>query len=86
MITQFIIDSISGVLTGLLALLPLWEFPATATRSVAAEIGQKAAWGNGYFPLTHLMIAVGIFVGFRSFGAIWTVIVWIYDRIPLKFT
>ncbi|MCW3038203.1 MAG: hypothetical protein JWM31_108 [Solirubrobacterales bacterium] len=86
MIVKWVFDAVAAVLTGLLSLIPAWAMPAQATANTAQTFGSMFAWANGYAPIFHILAAVGVVLGFQVLVSGWTVLVWVYDRIPFKAT
>lgn len=86
MIVKWLFDVVAAVLTGLLSLVPTWAMPAQATANTAQSFGSMFAWANGYAPVFHVLAGVGVLLGFQLLVTGWHVVVWVYDRIPLKAT
>lgn len=85
MIPDLFMSLISTVLTGALSLVPEWEFPSSWAGG-AASLGSSAGSVNGIFPVVTLAVVCGALLLLRMLLFAWDLIVFVYDRIPLKFT
>lgn len=85
MISDAVIGLVVGLLRGLLALIPGWEPPPDAG-DFGVQAGGVVGMLSGYFPITALVVAIGLIYGFRIVMTVWTALVFVYDRLPFKAT
>lgn len=85
MILNWCVKAVVAILTGVLDLIPSWSLPPSLTSS-AADIGTALGNVNGVFPIADIAIALGIVVAGRTFLFAWSLIVFVYDRLPFKAT
>lgn len=85
MITDALIGFCSGIVRVVILLLPAWSPPST-----------EGGWGtvaggvvgilSGYFPIVTLVACIGFVFIVKILASVWQAVVFIYDRVPLKFT
>jgi len=85
-----IIDSVLGLIVnlirGLFDLIPVWSPDLGSLNVSFHRVGQAAGILNGYFPIAVLAIGLGIIFAARLIIAAWYLLVWIYEKLPLKAT
>ena len=86
MVVDAIVNIVLGLLNSLIGLIPAWEVPAALTESFGPNFAGMVAWANGYFPMFDLAICLGIIIGVQGVLFVVRLVVFIYDRIPLKAT
>ncbi len=82
---DLIFTALFGLLGGLVALIPEWEVPASIT-GAAADLGATLGGLNGVVPIATLGAALVAVIGFRVFILAFDLVVWVYGKIPAKFT
>lgn len=85
MIFDAIMTVLTGLLTGLLALLPAYVLPSDF-EEVGAALGNALSSAGIYFPIGTLGLCIAAVVGARVFVSIVAVIAWVYEKIPGKLT
>lgn len=86
MITDVFITVLVGLFGGILAALPEYTLPPELTQDFPVDVATYVSWANGYFPVYHAGIALGVLLGVRLLMTAWTVVVWVYEKFPFKFT
>ncbi len=85
MIVDALIGFCVGILRVLVELLPTWS-PPTEPGSFGTSAGGMVGMLSGYFPILTLAVCLGVVFGVKILASVWQAVVFIYDRVPLKFT
>lgn len=84
MIFDAIIQLVIGIFTGILGLLPGYEVPDFG--DFGSMVGSGLGVAGVFFPVPVLGWCLVTILGFRVFMVAWSVVVWIYDKLPFKFS
>lgn len=85
MIIDALVRIVFGILTGFLGLFPAYALPGSMT-SLGQRLGNAVSTANGIFPVQTLGICIGVMLGAHLFILLWALVVWVYTKIPAKFT
>ena len=85
MILDLLVKAVVTIFTGLLGLVPAYS-PDSTFSTAGASLGATVSAANGVFPVVTLGACIGALVLARLFLVGWELVVFIYDRIPGKFT
>ncbi len=80
MVIEALIDTIVGIVRGLLSLVPMWAPDADALDTGGMTVGSFASAMNGYFPVTVLGVCLGLVFGFKAVLWVWRIAVFIYHQ------
>lgn len=86
MILDAIALLLKAVVNGFLGMLPSFGIPGGLTglaSAVANGLGTLGAFG---FPVGALGISIGAYLAVEVFVNLWSLIVWVYAKVPFKFT
>lgn len=86
MIVDAILGAFVNVLRGFFDLVPAWSPDLGSLNTTFYTIGHSASVLNGYFPVAAIAVGLGLVFAARLFWFAWIVVVWIYDKIPMKAT
>lgn len=86
MIIDILVGLVVNLLRSLILGVPAWTPDTGSFTSSFYQIGTMASILNGYFPVVALGAGIVLTFGIRVIYAVWVVIVFVYDRFPLKFT
>lgn len=84
-LVDLIFAAMFGLLGGVLSLIPEYELPSSVL-SAFEGFGSALGGMNGVVPVGTLGAALVAVVGFRLFLLVWDLVVFVYGKIPLKFT
>lgn len=84
MIVTFLIQLVSGLVSGLLGLVPAWNIDTSVMSSFTADIGGLIGRVNGYVPSVLLMACLGLLLVVKLALLAWRVCVFVYSMIPLN--
>jgi hypothetical protein len=84
-ILDLIIKAVVGIFTGILALLPDVTLPSSVT-AWSSSIGSGFGAANAFFPLTTLGLCIAAVIAVRLLLSAYSLVVWLYEKIPFKFT
>ena len=82
---DLIFMALFGLLGGLVALIPEWDMPGSISTAFA-DLGGTLGSLNGVVPIATLGAALGALIAFRVFIMAFDLVVWVYGKIPAKFT
>ncbi|MGY2704846.1 hypothetical protein [Nocardioides sp. HB32] len=85
MILDKIMVTLTAVLNSILGLFPAWALPFDPA-SIADPIAQAVQVANGFFPVTTLGACISAVAGLWVVLNGWSVVVWLYNKFPGKFT
>lgn len=85
MILDAIIGLLVSFLTAVFSLFPAYSLPGSMT-ALGSSIGSALNGAGQFFPIGTLGICIGAIVGARVFILGWALVVWLYTKIPAKFT
>lgn len=85
MIVDFLMKGVIGLLTGVLDLVPSYSLPDSVT-GAGATIGGGIGQIDGIIPVVTIGLCLAVILAFRLFLFAWSIIVFVYDRFPLKAT
>lgn len=85
MITDAIVETLMGVLTGVLGLMPAYSLPAQID-DLGATLGGPVAGINGVFPIVTLGSGLAALIAVRLFLYLVAVVQWVYELVPFKAT
>lgn len=80
MITDFLLETLAGIILGLLTPLPKHTIDMGGLAGSASDVGATAAALNGYAPIASLGIALSVLLGLKLALLSWQAIVWIYHQ------
>ncbi len=86
MVLDFLLGALLAVLNGVLGLVPAWSPPTVDPSSGVGGALAFVAWGNRFFPVRHVFLALGVVLSFSLFVSLWVGVVYVYRLIPFKFT
>ena len=86
MIFDAIIGVFTSVLKTVLGLIPDWAPPAGQFAAFGRVLGASFAQVQHYIPIYVLLSCVATLISFRIFLTLWHIIIFVYDKIPLKAT
>lgn len=74
-----------GILNGVLGLVPSFSLPG-GFGDAGAGIGSALGAVNQWVPVSTIMLCIAAVLACRVFLVVWSLVVFIYDRVPLKAT
>lgn len=74
-----------GLLSGVMGLVPAFSLPS-GFGDAGGGIGSVLAAVNQWVPVTTIMMCIAAILACRLFLIVWSLVVFIYDRVPLKAT
>jgi len=87
-IIDWAMAAVSGVLGGLLSLVPTWTggnvLDPAQYAAAGVKIGSAVGLVNHYFPVAILGACLVLVLAVKTFGSVWDVIVWLYRMLPFK--
>lgn len=86
MITEQVMGLLTGILNGLLSLMPGWSVDLTAVSGSGASIGSNAYRINEWFPVDILAVCLVLIFTVDIGVAAWRLLVFVYELIPFKAT
>jgi hypothetical protein len=90
MITDALITIVVGILNGIFSLVPNFAgsdpLAVSGITGIGTKLGSAVGLVNNYFPVSVLAVCLGITFAIKTFGSVWAVMTWLYDRLPFKFT
>ncbi len=86
MVVVGLLSVLVAALNAVLGLVPAWTPPTVTPTSAFGAALDYVAWGNRFFPVRHVFLAVGVILSFRLLVSLWIGVVYLYRLIPLKFT
>lgn len=84
MITQLIIQLVSGLVNGVLGLVPDWSIDMSAVTGFTGSIGGLLGAANGYVPSILLFSCISIIVSVRIVLLGWRLVLFCYTLIPFN--
>lgn len=83
MITDLILTSVLGVITGLFSILPTWGVD-TSVMDNALHLTTSAGSVDGWLPETMVFGCLAMSVGVRLFFWVWNGLQWLYHLVPFN--
>lgn len=84
MITNFLISTALGIVTGLASLLPSWSVDTSAVTGASSNVGYILTGFNSYLPETMVVTCLGILLAVKLALFTWRVILAVYRLIPFN--
>lgn len=85
MIVDALIAFCAGIVRVVVLLLPAWGPPST-DGGWGTIAGGGVGILSGYFPIVTLTLCIVFVFGVKILASVWQAVVFLYDRVPFKFT
>lgn len=82
MIVEALVRLVTGLLRGVLALIPPWTPPDLS--GLGAQFAAKLRMLDGYVPVSVLGACLAALFGLRAVIVVWGLLVWVYEHLPFK--
>ncbi len=86
MITEALIGVVIQTLSSFLGWVPDWTPPTQDFATTGLTVGNALGLLDNYFPVSVLGACLAAVIGLKFVLIFWNLLVFIYDRFPLKFT
>lgn len=86
MIVDALVGLLVTVLRSILDLVPVWSPNLSGFNTTGLAAGNALGLLNEYFPVAVLGICLLTVLGTKAGLSLWHIVVFVYDRFPLKFT
>jgi hypothetical protein len=86
MIIKWFFDLFFGLLHLIFTALPTWNIDWDHFGADLGEVGRYAQSLNAWFPVNTMAVCMGLLIGARLGLFSWTLVLFIYNRIPGKAT
>lgn len=84
MITQLIIQLVSGLVNGIMGLVPDWSIDMSAVTGFTGTIGGLVGAANSYVPSLLLFGCISVIVSLRIILLGWRLVLFAYTLIPFN--
>jgi hypothetical protein len=85
-ITALIMRIGFAVLNAVFGVLPNWTPVPAQDTGIFGTVGGYVSWGNGYFPMVDLGLALLALVAAKLWFSAFSLTQWVYKLIPFKAT